>query len=126
MRKVFLYLMSMFYTAAGINHFLNPSFYEQIMPPYLPYHLPLIYISGLCEIVFGILLIPVSTRKIAAWLIILLLIVIFPANIQMAVDYKANDNPDLWIAIIRLPVQIVLIWWAWIFTKPSVEKSKLV
>lgn len=112
----------MFYTAAGINHFLNPSFYEKIMPPYLPYHLPLIYFSGLCEIVFGILLIPVSTRKIAAWLIIILLIAIFPANVQMAVDYKASDNPDLWIAIVRLPAQIILIWWAWIYTKPSVER----
>ena len=115
--------MSLFYIAAGINHFVNPSFYEMIMPPYLPYHLTLIYISGVCEIIFGILLISVSTRKTAAWLIIILLIAIFPANIQMAVDYKTNNNPDLWIAIVRLPVQFILVWWAWIYTKPSVGKN---
>jgi uncharacterized membrane protein len=119
MRKAFLVVMIIFYIIAGANHFINPAFYESIMPTYLPYHLPLIYLSGLCEIVFGILLIPDSTRRIAARLIIILLIAIFPANIQMAFNYKNENNPDLWIALVRLPIQILLIFWAWIFTRPS-------
>ena len=117
MRIFLLYLMALAYVAAGIYHFVNPRFYQKIMPPYLPYHVPLIYVSGICEIVFALLLLPESTRPIGAWLIIALLIAIFPANIQMAVDFWHRKSSYLWIAIARLPLQFILIWLAWIYTK---------
>lgn len=117
MKRFFLYLMSLGYVVAGINHFVHRSFYEQIMPPYLPWHIPLIYISGVCEIAFGLLLLPVSTRRTAAWLLIALLIAVYPANIQVALDYWYADNPYLWIALARLPLQLLLVWWAWVYTR---------
>jgi len=116
-RRVLLYLISGFYIFAGILHFVIPDFYLPIMPPYLPYHLELIYISGICEIVMGLLLIPKATRRIAAWLLIALLIAVFPANIQMAINYWNEGNPELWIALVRLPIQILLIWWALMYTR---------
>ena len=103
--------------AAGVYHFVNTKMYQRIMPTYLPWHMPLIYISGVCEIVFGLLLIPESTRPVAAWLVIVLLIAVFPANIQMAVSFYQKHKPTLWIALLRLPLQVVLIYWAWIYTK---------
>jgi uncharacterized membrane protein len=109
--------MAVLYIAAGVYHFVNPRFYQKIIPTYLPWHIPLVYISGVCEIVFALLLIPESTRPVAAWLIIILLIAVFPANIQMAVSFWQKQRPTLWIAIARLPLQLVLIWWAWIYTK---------
>ncbi len=117
MIKKSLPILSVFYLVAGINHFWNPGFYEPIMPPFLPYHLTLIYISGACEIIFAILLLPRSTRKTAAWLIIIFLIAVFPANIQMAVNYYSENDPRLWFALVRLPLQAVLILWAHVFTK---------
>ncbi len=114
--KISLYLMVAFYIAAGINHFRSPKFYLQIMPPWLPYHKALNYISGACEIIFALLLIPESTRSIGAWLIILLLIAIFPANIQMTLDFKKKRNKYFWLSILRLPVQLFFIWWAWLYT----------
>lgn len=109
--------MTLFYVAAGINHFVNNRFYERIIPPWLPYHSAINYVSGLCEIILGILLIPQTTRSIAAWLIIILLIVIFPANIQMTINYWHSKHPQLWISIVRLPLQAGLIWWAWLYTQ---------
>ena len=117
MKLVLLYVMAALYIAAGIYHFVNPKMYQRIMPTYLPWHMPLVYISGVCEIVFALLLIPESTRPVAAWLIIVLLIAVFPANIQMAVSFWQKQRPNLWIAFARLPLQFVLIWWAWIYTK---------
>ena len=116
-KKISLYIMSVFYILAGINHFVHTSFYEPIMPSYLPWHLQLIYISGICETGLGVLLLLQKTRKLAAWGIILLLIAIFPANIQMFLDYLHKHNPLLWISILRLPLQFVLIGWAYIYTK---------
>jgi uncharacterized membrane protein len=117
MRLFSLYSMVIFYVAAGINHFWHPRMYKSIMPPYLPYHLPLVYISGICEIAFALLLLPAFTRWLAAWLIIAMLIAIFPANIQMAINYSRRHNPYTWLAILRLPIQLLLIAWAWPFTK---------
>jgi uncharacterized membrane protein len=119
MKIAFLYLMSLLYFSAGIYHFVNPKMYLRIMPTYLPQtsHLPLVYISGVCEIIAALLLIPESTRPLGAWLTIALLIAVFPANIQMLVTFYQKQHSALWIAILRLPMQIFLIWWAWIYTK---------
>jgi uncharacterized membrane protein len=86
------------------------------MPPWLPWHYPLVYISGAAEIVLGILLIPGETRVVAAWGIIALLIAVFPANLYMAGQMKKKNHRFTWIAMLRLPVQAVLIYWAWRYT----------
>lgn len=111
--------MAAFYIAAGINHFVSPGTYNKIMPSYLPYHYMLIYISGIFESGLGILLLFSRTRRFAAWGLIALLIAVFPANVQMLINYLKNNNPKLWIAVVRLPLQIPLIWWAYIFTKSN-------
>lgn len=111
-KKISLALMSLLYVLAGINHFVHPLFYSGPMPPYLPFPMELIYISGVCELVLGLLLIPAKTRKLAASLIILMLILFFTVHIQMIVNDYQTGGIVLWIAIIRLPLQFVLIYWA--------------
>lgn len=115
--KIGLFIMAAFYVIAGANHFIHPDFYKKIMPPWLPWHYFIIYFSGVCEIVFGSLLIPQQTRKPAAWGIIALLVAVFPANIQMMLNYWHQQSPNLWVAILRLPLQILLIGWAYMFAK---------
>ncbi len=75
-------------------------------------------LSGAMEIMLSLLFIFPATRRIGAWGTILFLIVIFPANIQMLVNYINENNKYVWIAILRLPGQILLMWWAYSFTKP--------
>ncbi|MEP6512388.1 MAG: DoxX family protein [Parafilimonas sp.] len=119
-KKASLYIMGVLYVFAGINHFVHPHLYEEIIPSWLPCHPALIFISGACEIILGTLLIPFITRRFAAWGIVALLIVVFPANVQMMLNYLHSHNTYLWLAIIRLPLQAMLIWWAWLFTKKEV------
>ena len=116
-KRLSLYLMSIVYFFAGVNHFLHPLFYLKIMPPWLGSHRTLVFISGACEILFALLLLPTRTRQFAAWCIILLLIAVFPANIQMMINYLNENNSQLWIAILRLPIQIFLVLWAYSFTR---------
>ncbi|MEO6818127.1 MAG: MauE/DoxX family redox-associated membrane protein [Ginsengibacter sp.] len=115
LKKISLVTMAVLYVVAGINHFIHPETYMKIMPSYLPWHSFLVSISGVIEIGLGLLLIPNRTRRFAVWGIIALLIAVFPANIQMALDYYHSHNPNLWIAILRLPIQVLLIWWAYIY-----------
>ncbi|MEO7982917.1 MAG: DoxX family protein [Bacteroidota bacterium] len=122
-KRISLYSMTILYVIAGINHFLNPFFYKSIMPAWLPLHMLLIYTSGAAEIILGLLLVPGKTRNLAAWGIIVLLIAVFPANLQMMLNYRVQHNPNLWIAILRLPLQLLLIGWAYSFVKNKKTKD---
>ena len=112
MKIISLYVMALVYIVAGANHFLNPKIYLPIMPAFLPFPLFFIYLSGGLELLLGGLLLPEFSRKWAAWGIILLLILVFPANIQMMVNYWQSDSPYKWLTVARLPLQFLLIWWA--------------
>lgn len=123
MKNLSLYLMVVVYVVAGIVHFAYPDIYRRIMPPWLPYPLFLIYLSGFCEILFGLMLLPVKTRSLAAWLIMALLVAVFPANIQMALQYKQHHQAGWWLTWLRLPLQGLLIWWAYTFTYRTPAKN---
>lgn len=107
--------MILLYIAAGINHFLHPRMYVSIVPPWIPFKHVWVDTTGIAEVWFAILMIFRLTRRIGAWAIIALLIVVFPANIQMMLNYQYEHNPWLWLTIVRLPLQGVLIWWAYTF-----------
>ncbi len=117
MKKLSLYLMALLYVLAGAYHFINPNFYEAILPSYIGYHSFLIFFSGVCEFLLGIFLIPLFSRRIAAILITFMLTVFLWLHVQMLIDYWKSSDKHLWLAIIRIPIQFILIWWAYSFTK---------
>jgi len=92
------------------------------MPPYLPAHLFLIYLSGVFETALGIMLLIPKCTRLAAFGIIALLIAVFPANIYMAQHTDLFPEFSRAALYLRLPLQIVLIVWAAWYTKNSVER----
>jgi uncharacterized membrane protein len=113
-------LMGALYISAGTLHFLLTRRYAAIMPPYLPAHRELVLISGAAEIAGGIgVLAPIpQIRRAAAWCLIALLIAVMPANIYMVTAHEKFPGFPLWIAILRLPLQLPLIYWAFRYTRP--------
>ena len=114
--KSFLIIISsIFYVIVGIKHFIEPEYFLSIVPPYLPYHLELVYISGLFEILFGLLILFPKYRYYGAIGLILLLVAVFPANIYLAQSKEAQEvlGATQEIATWRLPIQGVLIWIAY-------------
>jgi uncharacterized membrane protein len=111
-----LYLMALLYIAAGSNHFRNPRLYLKIIPPYFPNPKLLNSISGIAEIILGIGLLFPTTTKWAACGIIALLIAVFPANLYMLQNDKASLGLSKTIRILRLPLQLVFIFWAYLYT----------
>ena len=112
-------LMSIFYVRIGVHHFLDPEYFLNIIPPFLPYHLELVYISGFFEILLGLLLIFPKYRFYASWGIILLLIAVFPANIYLAQSEIAQQGLGVskQVAIWRLPFQALFIGLAYWHSK---------
>lgn len=120
--KISLYAMAALYTGAGINHFLNPGFYLSVMPAWLPYHDLANWSSGAAEIILGVLLLPEATRRFSAWMIIAMLTVFFCViHIPMVFHFYGSDALMFWIAVVRLPLQVVLIRWAWKFARKPIS-----
>jgi uncharacterized membrane protein len=120
MKTVLLYVMVLFYVLAGANHFVQPDVYLPMMPPYLPWHRGLIYLSGIAEVGFPLAMLVPAWRRTAAWGLILTLIAIFPANLHIAVHnvplFGRPEGFGVWNWV-RLPFQAVLIAWAWWYTR---------
>lgn len=112
-----LYLMAILYILAGLNHFRNPGMYIKIIPSIFKNPKVINILSGTAEIVLGILLTLSFSTHIAAWGIIALLIAIFPANLYMYQNKKASFGLPKWILFVRLPLQFVLIFWAYQYTQ---------
>jgi uncharacterized membrane protein len=112
-------ILATLFIIAGSLHFIVPQIYLKIMPPCLPVPFLLVQISGTAEILGGIgLLIPVL-RGAAAWGLVALLIAVLPANIYMAMAHLPFPGVmgNSWAQWIRVPLQIPLIYWAWLYTK---------
>ena len=110
-------VFAVFFVGAGVNHFLKTDFYLRMMPPYVPMPLTMVQISGVAEIVLGVLLLVPHTTAMAAWGLIALLVAVFPANLQMALHpetFPEFQPTALWL---RLPLQVVMIAWAFWYTR---------
>ena len=102
---------------AGILHFVLAPNYVAIMPHYVPLPALLVQISGIAEILGGIGLLFPQTRQAAAWGIIALLVAVLPANINMALNHENWLGIPPWVLWARVPLQLPLIWWAWLCTR---------
>jgi uncharacterized membrane protein len=124
LKLVLLFAMGIFYVVAGVNHFVNPGFYVNIMPPYLPWHEEFVFLSGVAEVVLGVAVLIPRTRTLGAWGIIALLIAVFPANVHVAwsdVPMLGSERGAGFLNWVRLLFQGVLIAWAWWYTRPPQE-----
>jgi len=109
------WLLATFFIAAGANHFRDPAFYLPTIPSWLPLHQELVDVSGVAEIVGGIAALVPATRRAAGWGLIALLVAVFPANVNTALNHPQSPDRPLveWLLWLRLPVQALLIAWVW-------------
>ncbi len=110
------WLLAALFIGAGTLHLARPDVFLRAMPPYIPWHLELVLASGVIELLLGGLLLSPGCRIFAAWCLILLLVAVFPANVHMALHPELFPSIPPWLLWARLPMQGVLIAWAWWFT----------
>ena len=112
------WLLAAVMTFAGVMHFVSPRGYVKIMPKWLPAPAALVAISGVFEVLGGVGLLIPATQVIAAWGLIALFVAVFPANLNMAINNIPLGKKPMpkWVLWGRLPLQLVFIGWAWLFT----------
>lgn len=130
-KRPLLYVMGLLYVGAGVMHFVVPKVYARIVPPAFPRPLGLVYLSGIAEIVLGTGVLLRRTRRRSAWGLIALLLAVFPANVHMATSDMVPDAVPDWAGGIargalwaRLPLQGVLLLWAWWYTRLTPKNAE--
>jgi len=118
-RSVALLVLALFFVLAGANHFVNPGFYVAIVPPYLPAHLELVYVSGFLEMLGGASMLVGRARRVGGLGLILLLVAVFPANVHMALHPELFPGLSARALYARLPVQLLLIAWVYWVSRPG-------
>ena len=129
LKRPLLFVMGPAYVVAGVMHFVVPAAYVQVMPPVLPAPLALVYLSGVAEVALGVGVLYPRTRRYAAWGLVALLVAVFPANVYMATSGVAVQgtpfgtlDPSAAERWGRLPLQAVLVAWAWWYARPTGEE----
>jgi uncharacterized membrane protein len=118
------YLIGALFIVAGVNHFVAPRMYMSIMPDYLPRPRLLVLLSGVAEVIGGLLALFSQTQRLARGSLTALLIAVFPANLHMAVHAEQFAKIPAWLLWARLPLQGVLIGWVWWATGQSGQTDK--
>ena len=109
------YFMACIYILAGLMHFVYPTMYERIIPSWIPFRKGAVYLSGILEIGFGAALFFPAASRLALYGIIVLLILFLPVHSHMLRNSKAAMGIPAWVLILRIPLQGLLIYWAWVY-----------
>jgi uncharacterized membrane protein len=118
-KTFFLLLLSLFFTYAGIDHLVSPDFYVSIMPPWIPWHLELVYLSGVFEVMGGVGVLIPRFRAMAGTGLVALLIAVYPANLHMAFNPHLFPGIPLAALYVRLALQFLAFYWAYTVTRPD-------
>ena len=111
-------LLAAFFIASGMNHFAMGRAYRQIVPPRLQGQARIVvHLSGVAEVLGGAGVLLPRTRRIAGAGLIALLAAVFPANLYMAREPERFRRLPRWALYGRLPVQPLMMWWAWRATR---------
>jgi len=116
-------VMGAFYVVAGVAHFVMTRMYVGIMPDYMPAHRELVLLSGAAEIAGGLGVLVPQTQRAAAWGLVVLLVAVMPANVWMVQHPERYPGIPVWAMWVRLPLQGVLVWWAWRYTRADTRIS---
>lgn len=122
-KRVSLVVQSLFYTAAGVNHFWHESFYRRIMPDHYTHPDGWVLFTGAAEILGGLGLLHPKTRRAAAIGIALMLVGYFDVHIYMLRHSERFPEMPRWALDARIPLQFALIGWALQFADREKQQS---
>ena len=115
LRYLGLAIVFAWFMLGGVSHFTSVGLFLAIVPPYVPFPLAAVYVSGVFEVLFALgILIPL-TRQWAGNLLMLLTLAVTPANVHMWLHPDLFPDVSPTLLSVRLVIQVLLlglIWWS--------------
>lgn len=124
MPRVAVLIVALFFLAGGIAHFMGTDLFVNAMPDYLSHQEELVIVSGIFELLGAVGILIPKTRVFAAYGLIVLVVVVFPVNINMALHPNRYAGIPVILLYIRLPLQLLFIWFIWWAVTPERLKNK--
>lgn len=112
-------LIVTWFLIGGITHFALTALYLRIVPPYIPFPLAAVYISGFFELIGALGILSRNIRRMAGIGLMVLTVLVTPANVYMAMHPELFPDIPFWMLIARLPLQILLLWLIWWSSRPD-------
>ena len=101
----------LFILFAGVMHFASPGFFNDIVPPWMPFGRSFwTYVSGVAELIIGTMILRPSSRRRGAMAAVFLFIGVYPANLYMTWDWRDRSVSEQIVSWVRLPFQFLFIW----------------
>ena len=110
------YVLALIFLVGGFFHLQKSKLYRKITPPYIPYKNSMVLLTGIAEMVVAFMLVTKDSENFGAWGMIILLVLFFPVHRYMLQNKEASLKLPKWILILRIPLQFLLIYWAWMYT----------
>ncbi len=114
-----LFIVFAWFMGGGIAHFLTPDFFVNIMPPYIPWHLEIVYFTGVIEIIAALAILWPATRQIAGTSLFVFTIAVTPANVHMWLNPELYPEVAPAMLSIRLVIQVILLAIIWFSTRDA-------
>ncbi len=124
LRYLGLATIFLWFFVGGIAHFTSTDFFVSIVPPWVPFPLWAVYVSGAIELVLAVLVLWSLTRRLAGWGLIALTIAVTPANLHMYMNSEQFPSASETTYFVRLIVQVILLLTIWWSTKPHYPRSE--
>lgn len=118
-QRIALVAVFLFFLVGGIAHFAATELEMRIVPPWVPSPRATVLIVGVFELLGAAGLLFQRTRRIAGWGLFLLTIAVTPANIYMLTHHELFPRIPQWLLVLRLPLQLVLLWLIWWSTRAT-------
>lgn len=113
------WIVVVLFAASGALHLVRPGAFEAQVPDFLPAQTVVVVVSGVLELACAALMVVRRTRRLGGTLAAALLVAIFPGNLWQTWeawrDHGAGEASTAYLigTVVRLPLQLPLIWWAW-------------
>jgi uncharacterized membrane protein len=117
-RKTAAIGLTLLFIFTGVGHFIETGPMSQMLPPWVPARVPLIYLTGMLEFTIAIGFLFGKFRYLTGWVAIAVLVLFFPGNIYAAINHIPMGG-HVWgpvYLLIRAPLQAMIVFWVYWFT----------
>ncbi len=117
LRYLGLLIVVLFFLMGGMTHFTATDMFVSIMPPYIPFHLEIVYLTGAMEIAAALCLLLPKARYWTGNFLFVFTIAVTPANVHMWLHPELFSEVDPALLGWRLVLQVVLLGVIWFSTR---------
>jgi uncharacterized membrane protein len=119
--------LALLFVFTGVGHFFDTEAMAQILPPWIPQRVLLVYLTGVFEFAVGAGFLKENYRRFTGWVAAVMLVLFFPVNVYAALNHIPMGG-HAWgpaYLLIRAPLQAIILLWIYGFAIKRRERKEI-